>query len=82
MSKIAEMLDPLDSNKAICFDSSEASIFDTPSAIADLAEMLTQLEDSEGLAELQLVPEFTRARLNRALAFVALRMAAKAKAVG
>lgn len=39
---------------------------DTPEAIADLADMLTYIEDAEGLAELQLVPEFTRSRLNRA----------------
>jgi hypothetical protein len=48
----------LDSNKVKVFDSSEA--------IADLADMLTYLESAEGLAELQRVPEFTRARLNRA----------------
>ena len=40
--------------------------FDAPEAIADLADMLTQLENGEGLAELQKVPEFTRSRLNRA----------------
>ncbi|WP_036489685.1 hypothetical protein [Myxosarcina sp. GI1] len=39
---------------------------DSPESIADLAWMLSQLEDSEGLAELQQVPEFTRARLNKA----------------
>lgn len=39
---------------------------DTPEAIADLADMLTQIEDAEGLTLLQEVPEFTRSRLNRA----------------
>ncbi|MEO0013631.1 MAG: hypothetical protein RLZZ535_2020 [Cyanobacteriota bacterium] len=40
--------------------------FDAPEVIADLADMLTQLENAEGLAELQKVPEFTRSRLNQA----------------
>lgn len=39
---------------------------DTPESIADLADLLTQIEDAEGLALLQQVPEFTRTRLNRA----------------
>ena len=39
---------------------------DTPESIADLAEMLSYIEDAEGLALLQEVPEFTRQRLNRA----------------
>ena len=51
---------PLDSNENGTED------FDTSEAIADLADMLAQIEDAESLAELQLVPEFTRERLNRA----------------
>ncbi|MDJ0593076.1 MAG: hypothetical protein QNJ72_24340 [Pleurocapsa sp. MO_226.B13] len=39
---------------------------DTPESIADLADMLTYIEDAEGLALLLEVPEFTRQRLNRA----------------
>lgn len=39
---------------------------DTSESIADLADMLAYIEDADGLAELQLVPEFTRSRLNRA----------------
>ena len=54
---------------------------DSEESIADLAEYLMACEDVLDLAELQLVLEFTPARLNRALAFAALRMATKAKAV-
>ena len=57
---------PLDTSEAEVFDSSEARVFDTTGAIAELADMLAQIEDAESLAELQLVPEFTRPRLNRA----------------
>ena len=64
---------PLDSNEAEDFDSSEAKVFDTQGAIADLADMLAQIEDAEGLAELQLVPEFTRSRLNRACRLLPLK---------
>lgn len=39
---------------------------DEKESIEDLAHMLTYIENAEGLAELQLVPEFTRTRLNRA----------------
>jgi hypothetical protein len=39
---------------------------DEKESIADLADMLTYIENAEGLAELQKVPEFTRQRLNRA----------------
>lgn len=44
----------------------EVEVFDTPSAIADLANMLTCLECAEGLQELQKVKVFTPDRLNRA----------------
>jgi hypothetical protein len=54
-------------------DTDEVKVFDTPEAIADLADMLVQLEDGEGLAELQKVPEFTRHRLNRACRFLPLK---------
>ena len=47
-------------------DSESARVFDSSEAIAEIAEMLTQIEDASGLAELQLVPEFNRKRLNRA----------------
>ena len=40
---------------------------DSEESITDLAEMLNQIEDAEGLAELQTVPEFTRKRLNQAV---------------
>ena len=46
-------------------DTNEAEVFDSSEAIAEIAKMLTQIEDAEGLAELTLVPEFTRGRLNR-----------------
>ncbi|MDJ0572631.1 MAG: hypothetical protein QNJ53_26815 [Pleurocapsa sp. MO_192.B19] len=42
------------------------SPLDTEESIADLADMLTYVEDAEGLALLSSVPEFTRSRLNRA----------------
>ena len=48
------------------FDSSKARVFDKPSAIADLADMLLDIECAEGLRELQKVPVFTSVRLNRA----------------
>lgn len=51
----------------------EAEDFDTDIAIADLADMLSQIEDASGLAELQLVPEFTRPRLNRACRLLSLK---------
>jgi hypothetical protein len=63
----------MDSEEVSVFDSSEAKVFDTPEAIADLADLLTQIEDAEGLAELQLVPEFTRHRLNRACRLLPLK---------
>jgi hypothetical protein len=42
------------------------SPLDTEESIADLADMLSQIENAEQLAELLTVPEFTCARLNRA----------------
>ena len=42
------------------------SSLDTDESIADLAWMLDQVENSEDLAELQAVPEFTHNRLNLA----------------
>ncbi|MDJ0589366.1 MAG: hypothetical protein QNJ72_05115 [Pleurocapsa sp. MO_226.B13] len=47
-------------------DTKEVEVFDSSEAIASIADMLIQIEDAEGLAEFQLVPEFTRSRLNRA----------------
>jgi hypothetical protein len=42
------------------------SPLDTEESMADLADMLSQIENAEQLAELLTVPEFTRVRLNRA----------------
>ena len=47
-------------------DTNEAEVFDTTGAIADLANMLTDLECAEGLRDLQKVSVFTSDRLNRA----------------
>lgn len=48
------------------FELEKIDSFDTPEAIADLANMLTCLDCAEGLKELQQVPEFTSQRLNQA----------------
>ena len=47
-------------------DSQDATVFDSREAIADLANMLLDLECAEGLRELQKVPVFTSDRLNNA----------------
>ena len=60
-------------NTKYSLDSNKAEVFDSSEAIADLADMLSQIEDAEGLAELQLVPEFTRERLNRACRLLPLK---------
>ena len=44
--------------------------------------MLTYIEDAEGLAELQLVPEFTRSFVESSLSLTSYAQAAADKAVG
>jgi hypothetical protein len=49
------------------------NLLDGEESITELAEFLDCLEDGEGLAELQQVPEFTRHRLNRACRLLPLK---------
>ena len=53
-------------------DNNEVEVFDSNEAIADIADMLTKIEDAEGLTELQKVPEFTSDRLNKAVKLLSL----------